>query len=121
MTRTTSSNAWNPRWRLLACVAPAAVFFAAFWLLPVVRLLALPADKGAATYFAVRHEFLEQLEDQLHDDFEGAEGALARGVDDRIVWILGIDVSAHPVEPRIGILGFAVPECEVFPIVTGEL
>lgn len=55
MTRstTTSSNAWNPRWRLLACVAPAAVFFAAFWLLPVVRLLALPADKGAATYFAV--------------------------------------------------------------------
>jgi len=23
-------NAWNPRWRLLACAAPAAVFFAAF-------------------------------------------------------------------------------------------
>jgi putative spermidine/putrescine transport system permease protein len=48
-----SANAWNPRWRLLACVAPAAAFFTAFWLLPVVRLLALPADKGWATYFAV--------------------------------------------------------------------
>jgi putative spermidine/putrescine transport system permease protein len=47
------ANAWNPRWRLLACVAPAAAFFTAFWLLPVVRLLALPADKGWATYFAV--------------------------------------------------------------------
>ena len=46
-------NAWNPRRRLLACVAPAAAFFAAFWLLPVVRLLALPAGKGWATYFAV--------------------------------------------------------------------
>lgn len=48
-----SSPAWNPRWRLIACVTPAAVFFAAFWLLPVVRLLALPADKGWATYFLV--------------------------------------------------------------------
>ena len=38
---------------LAACVAPAAVLFAAFWLLPMVRLLALPASKGAATYFAV--------------------------------------------------------------------
>jgi putative spermidine/putrescine transport system permease protein len=40
--------------RLLGvCVAPAAVFFAAFWLLPVVRLLALPATKGWSTYFVV--------------------------------------------------------------------
>jgi putative spermidine/putrescine transport system permease protein len=40
--------------RLLgACAAPAVAFFAAFWLLPVVRLLALPAEKGWATYFAV--------------------------------------------------------------------
>ena len=46
-------NAWNPRWRLLACATPAAVFFAAFWLLPVVRLLTLPATKGWTTYFAV--------------------------------------------------------------------
>lgn len=40
--------------RLLgACVAPAIAFFAAFWLLPVVRLFALPAEKGWDTYFAV--------------------------------------------------------------------
>ena len=38
---------------LLACMAPAAVFFAAFWLLPVVRLVMLPASKGWETYFAV--------------------------------------------------------------------
>ena len=48
-----SDTSWNPRWRLLACVAPAVAFFAAFWLLPVVRLLTLPADKGWSTYFAV--------------------------------------------------------------------
>lgn len=40
--------------RLLgACVAPAIAFFATFWLLPVVRLFALPAEKGCDTYFAV--------------------------------------------------------------------
>jgi putative spermidine/putrescine transport system permease protein len=40
--------------RLLgACVAPAVAFFTAFWLLPVVRLFALPAEKGWSTYFAV--------------------------------------------------------------------
>ena len=38
---------------LLACAAPAVAFFAAFWLLPVALLLALPAGKGWATYFAV--------------------------------------------------------------------
>ena len=43
----------SPSRLLSACVAPAAAFFAAFWLLPVVRLFALPADKGWATYFAV--------------------------------------------------------------------
>ncbi|MCU4117499.1 ABC transporter permease [Variovorax sp. N23] len=41
------------RWLLLGCAAPAAAFFLMFWLLPVLRLLALPADKGWATYFAV--------------------------------------------------------------------
>jgi putative spermidine/putrescine transport system permease protein len=47
------SGSANQRWLLLGCLAPAAVFFLAFWLLPVVRLIALPADKGWATYFAV--------------------------------------------------------------------
>lgn len=48
---------------LLACVLPAAVVFAAFWLLPIVRLLLLPAGKGAATYFVVLTEprYLQSL------------------------------------------------------------
>jgi putative spermidine/putrescine transport system permease protein len=40
--------------RVLAfCAAPAVAFFAAFWLLPVAQLLALPSKKGWDTYFAV--------------------------------------------------------------------
>jgi putative spermidine/putrescine transport system permease protein len=48
---------------LLACAAPAAVVFAAFWLLPMVQLLLLPASKGAATYFVVLTEprYLQSL------------------------------------------------------------
>ncbi|MCA0239568.1 MAG: ABC transporter permease subunit [Proteobacteria bacterium] len=48
---------------LAACVAPAAVVFAAFWLLPMVELALLPATKGAATYFAVLTEprYLQSL------------------------------------------------------------
>jgi len=34
----------------------------------------------------VRHEFLEQLDDQLHDDFETAEGLLTRTPDGHIAW-----------------------------------
>lgn len=41
---------------LVACAAPAAVVFAAFWLLPMAELLWLPATKGAATYWAVLTE-----------------------------------------------------------------
>ncbi|HEX7439380.1 MAG TPA: ABC transporter permease subunit [Caldimonas sp.] len=41
---------------LAACLAPAAALFAAFWLLPMARLAALPASKGWATYFAVLTE-----------------------------------------------------------------
>jgi len=41
---------------------------------------------ATATFIAVRHEFQEQLDDQLHDDFESAEGFLAPTPDGRIVW-----------------------------------
>jgi hypothetical protein len=42
---------------------------------------------AAATFVAVRHEFMQQLDSRLHDDFEGAEGLLARTPDGRIAWI----------------------------------
>lgn len=40
---------------LPACLAPAVVFFVCFWLLPVVKLMALPAsaETGLATYWVV--------------------------------------------------------------------
>jgi len=43
------------RWQVV-CIVPAVAFFAAFWLLPIVRLIALPADKGWQTYFVVLTE-----------------------------------------------------------------
>lgn len=41
---------------------------------------------ATATFVAVRHEFLEQLDEQLHDEFESAEGFLVQTSDGRIVW-----------------------------------
>jgi heavy metal sensor kinase len=41
---------------------------------------------AAATFVAVRHEFVEQLDDQLHDDVETAEGFLTATPDGRIAW-----------------------------------
>jgi putative spermidine/putrescine transport system permease protein len=38
---------------LVGCIAPAAVVFAAFWLLPMAWLAMLPASKGWETYVAV--------------------------------------------------------------------
>ena len=49
-------------------------------------LAGMLAVYATVTYLAVRHEFLEQLDDQLHDDFESAEGVLARTTDGRVVW-----------------------------------
>ncbi len=41
---------------------------------------------ATATFLAVRHEFLEQLDEQLYGDFETAEGFLAPAADGRITW-----------------------------------
>ena len=49
-------------------------------------LLAMLIVYATATYIAVRHEFLEQLDEQLHDEFETAEGRLTRTPDGRIAW-----------------------------------
>lgn len=47
----------------IACMAPAAVLFAAFWLLPMAQLVLLPSTKGAQTYFVVltQPRFLKSL------------------------------------------------------------
>lgn len=37
----------------LLCMTPVIVFFAAFWLLPIATLIALPAENGWETYFLV--------------------------------------------------------------------
>ncbi|MCA3930952.1 MAG: ABC transporter permease, partial [Burkholderia sp.] len=50
-----NADAAKAKW-WLACIAPAVAFFTAFWLLPIVRLIALPADKGWQTYFVVLTE-----------------------------------------------------------------
>ena len=41
---------------------------------------------ATATFVAVRHEFFEQFDDELHDDFETAEGFLTPSGDGRITW-----------------------------------
>jgi len=54
------SRAGNLR---IICMLPAIVFFAAFWLLPAVTLVALPAQKGWETYLLVltNVRYLESL------------------------------------------------------------
>jgi heavy metal sensor kinase len=42
---------------------------------------------ATATFVAVRHEFFEELDDQLHDDFETAEHSLTRTPEGRIAWM----------------------------------
>lgn len=51
-----------------------------------VVLLAMLVIYATATYIAVRHEFLEQLDEQLHDEFETAEGRLVQTPEGRITW-----------------------------------
>jgi len=41
---------------------------------------------ATATFVAVRQEFFEQLDDQIHDDFESVEGLLKTTPDGRVVW-----------------------------------
>src|SRR5262245_35701320 len=52
----------------------------------IVALFLMMVVYATATFFAVRHEFLEQLDEQLFDDFETAEGFLAPAAAGQIVW-----------------------------------
>ncbi len=64
----------RPRW-----AAPSIRVRLTVWYAVVLGLMLIVY--AGATYVAVRHEFLEQLDDQLHEDFETAEGSLSRSSD----------------------------------------
>jgi heavy metal sensor kinase len=51
-----------------------------------VVLTAMLIVYATATFLAVRHEFMQQLDERLHDDFEAAEGLLTQTPDGRVVW-----------------------------------
>lgn len=51
-----------------------------------VALSLMLAVYATATFVAVRQEFFEQFDAQLHDDFENAEGLLTSTADGHIVW-----------------------------------
>jgi heavy metal sensor kinase len=51
-----------------------------------VALFLMLVVYATATFVAVRHEFLEQLDDQLHEDFESAEDSVTPAADGRLVW-----------------------------------
>lgn len=54
---------------------------------------------ATATFLAVQHEFREQLDEQLHDDFETAEGFVTRTPDGRFAWTGG---EHHDPDAEVG-------------------
>lgn len=70
------------RWRALSIRARLTVWYTAV-------LTAMLVAYGAITFVAARHEFLEQFDDQLHEQFEMAEGQLARGARGQVEWTGG--------------------------------
>ena len=81
------------------------------WAAPTIRtrltgwyaivLAAMLVVYATATFIAVRHEFLEQLDERLHDDFETAEGRLTRTTDGRVAWAPDAHHDAHDDEVRV--------------------
>jgi signal transduction histidine kinase len=69
----------TPRWS----TASIRVRLTAWYAVVLALMLVVYAT---ATFVAVRHEFFEQFDDQLHDDFEAAEGWLTPSDDGRIAW-----------------------------------
>jgi heavy metal sensor kinase len=66
-----------------------------------VVLTAMMIVYATATFVAVRHEFLEQLDERLHDDFEAAEGRLMRMADGRVAWSTDAHQDVHDDEARV--------------------
>ena len=81
------------------------------WTAPTIRarltgwyaavLTAMMIVYAAATFIAVRHEFLEQLDERLHDDFEAAEARLTRTADGRVAWAPDAHHDPHDDEARV--------------------
>jgi heavy metal sensor kinase len=81
------------------------------WAAPTIRarltgwyavvLAAMLVVYSTATFIAVRHEFLEQLDERLHEDFEAAEDRLTRTADGRIAWRSEGHQDAHDDESRV--------------------
>jgi heavy metal sensor kinase len=65
-----------------------------------LALTAMMVVYATVTFVAVRHEFLEQLDERLHDDFETAEGRLTRTADGRIAWAAAHE-DGHDDEARV--------------------
>jgi putative spermidine/putrescine transport system permease protein len=62
-----SQSALSTRPVLWACILPAMIFFAAFWILPVIRLIGLPYQNGPEAYFVIltNSRYLESLMNTL--------------------------------------------------------
>ena len=64
-------------------------------------LTAMLVVYATATFVAVRHEFLEQLDERLHDDFEAAEGRLVRTPDGQVAWAADAHQDEHDAESKV--------------------
>lgn len=71
--------------RVLRSAAPSIRARLTLWY--ALALTAMMIVYATATYVAVRHEFLEQLNDQLYDDVEVAKQRLIRTADGHVGWI----------------------------------
>ncbi|MGE0704913.1 MAG: sensor histidine kinase [Vicinamibacterales bacterium] len=60
-----------------------------------VVLTAMMIVYATTTFVSVRHEFIEQLDDRLHEDLEAAEAQLTRTSDGRVGWISAPHPDAH--------------------------
>lgn len=56
---------------------------------------------ATTTFLAVRHEFVEQLDERLHEDFEAAEERLTRTPDGRVEWAATQHTDEHGGETRV--------------------
>jgi heavy metal sensor kinase len=65
-----------------------------------VALTAMMIVYATATFIAVRHEFLEQLDERLHDDFEAAEGRLIHTAGGGVGWANAFE-DGHHGESRV--------------------